>query len=358
MHYRTRLRATALCVAGLVFLGYDGFALAEAAPCLPKIVHERDIEDDPPALPTEVTVSFDVLQITAIDDADEQFHFDGYVRKAWIDPRLRYDSSVLDRPHCDVPNPAEVCGAEGGIWCPELQFMNDVSDIQPDRDALRVFPNGRVEYRARYTGDFSTDLDLRRFPFDSQKLLIIGETFDQPRSVVRFVPGITEVNAHELPEWDISPTGRIVEETAQYKTEPDPTFSRIVLEVSTARRPGFYFWKFMVPIVLIVMLSWAVFWLGSEELDGQLAISLTCLLSLIAFNYILTGSLPKVPYQTTMDNVILTAYVFVFLSSGQNVLCKHLTNRNKEALAARVDLWSRFAFPLAYLLVTAKIFMN
>ena len=357
MRFRTRLHGTALLASVLVFLGYDGFALAEASPCLPKIVQGRDIEDEPPSIPTEVTVSFDVLQVTAIDDADEQFHFDGYVRKSWTDPRLRYDASVLAKPHCDVPNPTEVCGAEGGIWCPEFQFMNDVSDIQPDRDALRVFPDGRVEYRARYTGDFSTDLDLRRFPFDSQKLLIVGETFDQPRSVVRFVPGITEVNAHELPEWDISAKGRTYVDTIQYKTEPDPTFSRVVLEISASRHPGFYFWKFMVPIVLIVMLSWSVFWLGSGELDGQLAISLTCLLSLIAFNYILTGSLPKVPYQTTMDNVILTAYVFVFLSSGQNVLCKHFSNTDREALANRVDYWSRFAFPLAYLLTTAKIFM-
>ncbi len=79
---------------------------------------------------------------------------------------------------------------------------------------------------------------------------------------------------------------------------------------------------------------------------------------MIAFNYVLTGSLPKVPYQTAMDNAILAASVFVFMNSGQNVLCKHLANTERESLANRVDYRSRLGFPLAYLINTTKIFLG
>ncbi len=67
-----------------------------------------------------------------------------------------------------------------------------------------------------------------------------------------------------------------------------------------------------VPLLLMVILSWTVFWIESSELNSQVDISATTILTVIAFAFAIQANLPKVPYLTFIDVFFLVCYLFVF----------------------------------------------
>ena len=54
-------------------------------------------------------------------------------------------------------------------------------------------------------------------------------------------------------------------------------------------------------MTLIVMMSWVVFWIDPAKFGPQIGLSVTAMLTLIAFQFTLTTSLPKVGYFTVLD---------------------------------------------------------
>src|SRR5262249_29500953 len=54
--------------------------------------------------------------------------------------------------------------------------------------------------------------------------------------------------------------------------------AEFALEVS--RRPGFYAWKGLLPIVLMVAVAFAVFWIEEEQFDWQSKIVFTMMLTM------------------------------------------------------------------------------
>ena len=88
------------------------------------------------------------------------------------------------------------------------------------------------------------------------------------------------------------------------------------LQVSfTAQRRAEYFIvKVIIPLVLIVMMSWVVFWIDPKEAGSQIGVSMTAMLTLIAYRFAVGTSLPKVSYLTRLDYFILTATILVFAS--------------------------------------------
>ena len=48
-----------------------------------------------------------------------------------------------------------------------------------------------------------------------------------------------------------------------------------------------------------------------KELEARLTITIVCLLSLIAYNFVIDADLPKLEYLTIMDYIILVSYIYI-----------------------------------------------
>ncbi len=79
-----------------------------------------------------------------------------------------------------------------------------------------------------------------------------------------------------------------------------------------------YFWKILLPLFLIVLLSWVSFWLSRDEFKtkDQLATLVTTLLIIVAFNITATASLPRTNYVTYIDAFLLVCFFFVVCAGG------------------------------------------
>jgi hypothetical protein len=82
-------------------------------------------------------------------------------------------------------------------------------------------------------------------------------------------------------------------------------FSELVTEIHVLRNPMYYLTKVVIPLTLIVCISWAVFWMESDGLADRMAISFTGVLTSVAYQFIVSDILPRHIYNTFLDNFVL-----------------------------------------------------
>ena len=71
------------------------------------------------------------------------------------------------------------------------------------------------------------------------------------------------------------------------------------------RRPMYYILKVIVPLGLIVFMSWLPRWIAPGETGTNIGICTSAFLTLVAYLFAITVLLPRVSYVTRMDSFIL-----------------------------------------------------
>jgi len=128
--------------------------------------------------------------------------------------------------------------------------------------------------------------------------------------------------------------------------------NRITFIHTFERNSTYYFFKIILPIIIILIVSWGVFWIKPAELESRLTVSIVCLLSLIAYTFIIDNDVPKLSYLTFMDYIVLTSYFFSVIPTIQTIYIHNLINKASNAKSIKdVDVFDRYCrayVPLAY----------
>ena len=97
----------------------------------------------------------------------------------------------------------------------------------------------------------------------------------------------------------------------------------MIIEIE--RDYGYYILKIILPMILVLLVCWSVFWIHPRELESKLTITIVCLLSLIAYNFVIDEDLPKLGYLTLMDYIILLSiYLPLFRISSAYIVFSFL----------------------------------
>ena len=78
---------------------------------------------------------------------------------------------------------------------------------------------------------------------------------------------------------------------------------------------------------------------------------------MIAYHIALGSDLPDIPYLTRMDMFIFGSTVLVFAALIEVVLTSRLASSDRLDRARRVDVVSRFVFPITFALLAAYSFI-
>jgi hypothetical protein len=291
----------------------------------------------PENIPTDVLIELYVVDIAEINDGAQSFNASIFIEAKWKDQRLVSSNEKTTYNLKDV-------------WNPDLQIINRGKLFLSYPEIVEVDSEGTVVYKQRFIGDFSQPLDLHRFPVDQQKLefqiVSAGYSPDEVNLIEDSV-GLSEKLS--IPDWDIM---GINLKKIEYKILPNkPADEGLLLEINAKRFVQFYFFKFIVPLILIVIMSWMVFWIDPTNSSTQISVSITSMLTLIAYQFLAVGSLPAVPYLTRMDMVMLSSTVLVFASLVEVVITSFLVQKNKVELARSIDNYCRYIFPATFLLI-------
>jgi len=248
----------------------------------------------------------------------------------------------------------------GQIWIPELEIINAATPRSRYDTAIRVAPDGTVNYAERCKVGLSSKFALRRFPFDRQSLLIIIHPFliDGPRIRFRLIDNSTwtasEFESYSsLAQWKLNAVAPRVGVGPAYGgiTVPEVRF-----EIAVERRSSFYLWKVFLPLLLMVFLSWAVFWVEAGDLSNQVQIAVTTILTVIAFAFAISATMPRLPYLTYIDAFFLECYIYVFLAVVE-LMTVHVTHRSQRRrdLGLRIRKYSRWLIPASFVVTNAII---
>jgi gamma-aminobutyric acid receptor subunit beta len=292
---------------------------------------------------TEIRVGVYLIDIPKIDDADQSYVADIFLRYEWKDARL---ANGRDAP-CTVP--------AADIWNPGVLVVNQRSVQRQMNDVVEVQADGTVRYVQRFYGTYSVPLDLRRFPFDSQKLPITLVARFRPEDLRLVVDEQLFAVADQLssPNWSI---GSPIAATGEYRVQPGRSIAQLQILFPAKRRSGYYVWKLIVPMSFVVFMSWAVFWLSPQNLAPRTGLSATSMLTLIAFRLALGSSLPPISYLTELDVFTIGATILVFAALAQAVVTTALWERERKQLAQSLNSLSRVLFPAAFALLLALSF--
>ena len=133
--------------------------------------------------------------------------------------------------------------------------------------------------------------NAQRFPFDHHKIgrLLLSAEYGERAVVFDIDEELTgkAERVFNVPNWDIADLEARVE--SMYMAVNDRNHSTFKIIISANRKPYFYIWKVLMPLVLIVMMSWSVFWIDPAQIGPQIAMSSTSMLTLIAFQFAMSN---------------------------------------------------------------------
>ena len=322
----------------------------------------------PPAFPTDVYITLFDLEVFEIDEQQETFLIEADLGAEWYDPRLAFGAET------DQPSPPAVFEQEAAtdflktIWWPNFELLDGRDSRSQMHLSIEVYPDGTVTYHERFSAVIKQQLDLRPFPFDVQEISFVVGPFSASPAAVNFLP--MEENQQlvqwepsewviELAELAVSPgvgcsgSGEICSDDADCAAGEtcDYGWATLAVNMVISRVPTHYVWKIILPLTLIVLASSAVFWLDLVKFPDpgdRLTLSFTGVLTIVAFDFVSADSMPKTFYASTLDKILMMAYVFMAINIALNV-ASTIFSTDRPDTSRKVDLIGRWVFPGAFL---------
>lgn len=306
---------------------------------------QADVRPDAGGPPTKVTVGIRLIDLMGISDVNQTLTGDFAVMLTWTDPRLAH----LQGCRITLDN----------IWSPGLTFFNSGEKSRERPREARIGPGGQVQYLQRWYGDFATYHNLRDFPFDKQTFqisLLPLEWLEKDLQLVvdeQFTGWREQLN---ISNWSIEGVEGTI---GRFYTEAQDGFlSRYDLNISAHRMTRYYLWKVMLPLCLIVFMSWGVFWINPAKFGPQVDLSATSMLTLIAFIFATTNMLPELGYLTRLDRFIVGSTILVFLALIETIISVYMVPNDRTELVLRMDNVCRLLFPLAFGVLIVSVFLR
>ncbi len=285
-----------------------------------------------------------MIDIKRIIDVDQTVMADFFVEVRWNDPRLARTGGSAE---------GEIRRLEmDELWHPEIQVVNIARLFRQLPSRVFVDDSGQCVHRQRFVGSLSFPLDLHGFPFDRQTLHIGLVSALHTLEDVKFVinePMTGRSDRFSVVDWEIG--------EAEFEARPvklrqqGMTMAGFSASLPAQRYANYYIFKVIAPLLVIVAMSWAAFWIDPKQSATQIGMAATSLLTLIAYRFLLGNLVPKVSYLTRLDVFIFGATLLVFAALVEALTTSSLAFQDKTDLARRLQRWSRVLAPLCLLLL-------
>lgn len=244
-------------------------------------------------------------------------------------------------------------------WDKDIQGL----DEDPDRQ-----PNGNYYQQLRFsTNLYIPEINLRRFPFETIKLPVILETYDDTLAIENenlvLIPNVRSnalvapsagINGYKIVGAKLQPT------LSSFGTDwglddGKLSYSGVALQVTLRSSPLPSILKYFLPLFIVVGIVLMAPSLEGELGDIRLAIPSTGLLTLIFLQQAYQAEIPKLDYLTFLDWFYACGYVisigtFVLFVWGTNFYQKAPMDGKEKALKTinRADI----VFQISAIIVT------
>jgi hypothetical protein len=285
-----------------------------------------------------------VLDIDNIDGANQSFAVNVFIAMEWLDERLAHEGGKHAINLEAIWNPRIIIANRSGL------LFKSMPEI------VYVEPNGLCTYRQRYNGALSQPLELYEFPFDQHRFTIQFVSPGYTPDDIRYVPAKAKIDLPRkgggiykelsLPDWKI----------VEYEVTSNPfvpaegsQVAGFSLEFIAKRYIDYYVWQVIIPLILIVIMSWGALWIDPTSSGTQIGLATTSILTLIAYRFMLGNLIPRLPYMTRLDYFTFGSTVLVFLMLIEVLTTSYLARMSKEKVARKIDRACRVILPVFFI---------
>jgi len=235
---------------------------------------------------------------------------------------------------------------------PEFTIFNQQGHRWIQNSTVLVWSNGKVEHFERFTCTLQTSFDFRNFPFDTQKFAIqIDNLFPEWLFVYDNLKGYSEIS-HQLGEEEWIVTNHRVNFTSVLARRDWPV-SRFSFSFQAKRHLTYYFFRILLPLIIIIVVSWFSFFL--RDYSKRVDVAGANLLIFIAFNFTISNDLPRLGYLTFLDTLLVTTFIITGVVVIIAYQLRHMIDLGKEAKVHRIDRYIRWFYPFVYVLGIAVV---
>ncbi len=320
--------------------------------------------------PVEILTGVNLINITDVNEREETIDFDAAVYMEWTDERLAYDPASVGMddwtPGDYSRPPRKIFLGDFAVkeifagWRPHLLIANGIGNRVPNNMAVSIWPDGHIAYSESFSATAETPMDLRRYPFDYQQLEIYFHPFIYDRDEVLLVPNERLARTWDenvgIADWSrervsiAERAGRIA-----YFDDRLKDVSEFTLTIEIQRRPYHFLVSILAPMVLLVSLTWSVFWMDRESLSTRVDITFIGILSVVAYYFVILDRIPEVPYLTLVDTFMIATFLMLTAGVVLIVVVETLGRSRNYALVGEVDRICRWAFPLGYVVLAGTL---
>ena len=352
------------------------------------------VEDIHKFLPRDIEVTIKVNSITNVEVKNYTYTIDFVMMLDWTDSTLgdRYEGD--GGPSIDFSD----------HFMPCVEIMNvstDTFEENPMRIGGTQVPRlkgsqNRVTLTQKYRARLRTRMDLRRFPFDNQLLLIklnikslmcgVDRVFvdlSQPRKFRKH--HVLDHNWDWLTSWSMS-RNEVIENLEDenilkqdrvdqnftvfvmqnynfnpqivrdiYGSVQDMFFTNLAAHMVLKRDAVGTLWNICFPYLCIELAALTAYTADFQDLEVRFGTNATMLLSLLAFKWMLMEVLPGVSYLTVMDEFVVLGFVTLMFQAASFCLVAILDRSSStQDLAEIID---KATLSLMILLILSGIAM-
>ena len=301
--------------------------------------------------PVVVRAAFQLQDIVEIDDEAETFQFTGILTLTWRDTRQAFDpgkEQVQEKFYVGNYQFNEVSPS----WYPQVVLANESGMYESYGVLLRVLPDGTSTLIQTVSAIAEADFRMRRYPFDEQRLEAVFQMigFDSSEVVFEAVSSPVDSSWKNMPisQWELtgirSSTG---EQIASYAGKSG-TSSIFTVGMEVQRKPFFVIRLVVIPLVLIVILSWSVFWMDRSSLGDRISVSFIGILTAVAYQNLVSEIVPHMSYFTLINAFLNFSFLVMCATVAVNLVVGAYDKNGKPNIGDRIDYYCRWIFPLIY----------
>ena len=348
----TTLMALVVMLAGCVAMaGADPVAISPGVSAATLPDKPFLLSPPPEVRPVVVRAHFKLLEIDEINDSAETFSFTGVLTLRWRDSRQAFDPAAKGEDELVFQGDYQFNEVSTG-WYPQLVLVNEAGRYESSGVVLRVEADGSSTLIQTLSAVAKAEFDMRRFPFDSQRLEAVFEVlgFDRDEVVLEAEPnaGSTVGRNVRIAQWTIRNIHAEVRDDPTSDSGEERVSSTFVASADVERESFFMRRLVVVPLVAIVLLSFSVFWMDRSSIGDRLSVAFIGILSGVAYQIVLSDQLPRISYFTLMHGFVNLSFLTMCATVVICLVVSGLDRSGRSELGNRVDRVCRWAFPLVY----------
>jgi len=134
----------------------------------------------------------------------------------------------------------------------------------------------------------------------------------------------------------------------------------VAVNIEMTRNPSYMLRLVVVPLFILIMLSWSIFWMDGESLGDRMDISFLGILTIVAYQIMISEILPRIDYWTLMSAFLYLSLMSMAAGVVVNLYVSHLDRLGQVSDGNTIDQRCRWLFPATYFslnLVSAIYFL-